>query len=80
MPQFIAATGLKNPHAQTLFPRMIRKKALFEPQWQTLDTPDGDFLDLAWSEDPQSNKVKKNRCLCCFMASKGVFIAPTQTA
>ncbi|MDF4701871.1 hydrolase, partial [Vibrio parahaemolyticus] len=52
MTQFFAAAGIKNPHLQTLLPRFIRKKALFTPIWQTLDTSDGDFLDLAWSEDP----------------------------
>ncbi|WP_394243579.1 hydrolase [Vibrio astriarenae] len=76
MPQFIAATGLKNPHAQTLFPRMIRKKALFEPQWQTLDTPDGDFLDLAWSEDPHSNEVKKKPLFVLFHGLEGCFYSP----
>ncbi len=51
---FIAATGLGNAHLQTLVPRFIRKQALFEPVWETIDTPDGDFLELAWSEDPIS--------------------------
>ena len=46
MTQFVAATGLTNPHLQTLAPRFIRKKALFEPIWQTLNTPDNDFLDF----------------------------------
>ena len=52
---FTAAAGLSNPHLQTLVPRFIRKQALFDPQWQTLETPDGDFLDLAWSEDPKGD-------------------------
>ncbi|MDN3632017.1 hydrolase [Vibrio lentus] len=52
---FTAAAGLSNPHLQTLVPRFIRKQALFAPQWQTLETPDGDFLDLAWSESPDGD-------------------------
>ncbi|MGF1753289.1 hydrolase [Vibrio makurazakiensis] len=55
MTVFTAATGLTNPHLQTLIPRFIRKQALFNPTWQTLETPDGDFLDLAWSESPDSD-------------------------
>lgn len=51
MTTFIAAKGLKNPHLQTLLPRLLRKQPLFSAEWQTLFTPDGDFLDLAWSED-----------------------------
>ncbi|EGQ7854166.1 hydrolase [Vibrio vulnificus] len=75
MTQFTAATGIKNPHLQTLLPRLIRKKALFEPVWQTLDTPDGDFLDLAWSEDPQS--LEKNKPLfVLFHGLEGCFYSP----
>ncbi len=62
---FTAAAGLSNPHLQTLVPRFIRKQALFAPQWQTLETPDGDFLDLAWSESPESdtpsNEARSNK-------------------
>ena len=62
MTQFVAAKGLANPHLQTLAPRFIRKKALFEPVWQTLDTPDGDFLDIAWSE-PVTSQPSQNKPL-----------------
>lgn len=67
---FTAAAGLSNPHLQTLVPRFIRKQALFNPQWQTLETPDGDFLDLAWSEspdgdNPNSDDIKTSRYSCC---------------
>ena len=47
-----------NPHFQTLFPRLVRRTPLFEPVWQRLDTPDGDFVDLCWTEKPQHNKNK----------------------
>lgn len=76
MTQFVAAKGLTNPHLQTLAPRFIRKKALFEPVWQTLDTPDGDFLDIAWSEnvDQQSNTDKPIFVL--FHGLEGCFYSP----
>ncbi|KJY74147.1 hydrolase [Vibrio coralliilyticus] len=76
MTQFIAAKGLANPHLQTLAPRFIRKKALFEPLWQTLDTPDGDFLDLAWSEDWQTEQAKKKPVFVLFHGLEGCFYSP----
>jgi len=80
MTQFVAAKGLTNPHLQTLAPRFIRKKALFEPVWQTLDTPDGDFLDIAWSEDvAQTNgeqaKIDKP-IFVLFHGLEGCFYSP----
>lgn len=80
MTQFVAAKGLTNPHLQTLAPRFIRKKALFEPVWQTLNTPDGDFLDIAWSEDvAQTNgeqaKVDKP-IFVLFHGLEGCFYSP----
>lgn len=76
MTQFIAATGLTNPHLQTLAPRFIRKKALFEPVWQTLDTPDGDFLDLAWSEDWQTETAHSKPLFILFHGLEGSFYSP----
>ncbi|MFM2588672.1 hydrolase [Vibrio sp. TBV020] len=80
MTQFVAAKGLTNPHLQTLAPRFIRKKALFEPVWQTLDTPDGDFLDIAWSEDiNQSNQdeAKTDKPIfVLFHGLEGCFYSP----
>lgn len=76
MTQFIAATGLKNPHLQTLAPRFIRKKALFDPVWQTLDTKDGDFLDLAWSEDHLSGSVRNKPLFVLFHGLEGCFYSP----
>lgn len=50
--------GGRNPHFQTMLPRVIRRKLGFTPTWQRLELPDGDFVDLAWSEDPQQAKHK----------------------
>ncbi len=49
---FVPMPGLSNPHLQTMLPRLLRRKLQFLPHWQRLDMPDGDFVDLAWSEDP----------------------------
>ena len=76
MTQFFAAAGIKNPHLQTLLPRFIRKKALFNPIWQTLDTPDDDFLDLAWSEDPNSDSAQKKPVFVLFHGLEGCFYSP----
>ena len=76
MTHFIAATGLTNPHLQTLAPRFIRKRALFEPHWQTIDTPDGDFLDLAWSEDWQSDGAQNKPIFVLFHGLEGCFYSP----
>ncbi|MEZ8356883.1 hydrolase [Vibrio sp. 10N.222.47.A9] len=78
---FTAAAGLSNPHLQTLVPRFIRKQALFSPQWQTLETPDGDFLDLAWSESPEgdtpSNEARSNKPIfVLFHGLEGSFESP----
>ncbi|NOH80743.1 hydrolase [Vibrio sp. RE86] len=75
MTQFVAAKGLANPHLQTLAPRFIRKKALFEPIWQTLDTPDGDFLDIAWSEEVENSDTSKP-IFVLFHGLEGCFYSP----
>lgn len=76
MTQFVAAKGLANPHLQTLAPRFIRKKALFEPVWQTLDTPDGDFLDIAWSEDIDEQSKADKPIFVLFHGLEGCFYSP----
>mgnify|MGYP002144639012 CR=1 FL=1 len=50
--------GISNRHLQTMLPRLIRRKVKFDAHWQRLELPDGDFVDLAWSEDPQQAKHK----------------------
>lgn len=76
MTQFFAAAGIKNPHLQTLLPRFIRKKALFNPVWQTLETPDDDFLDLAWSEDPHTESAQRKPVFILFHGLEGCFYSP----
>lgn len=65
---------LSNPHLQTLLPRLLRRKVLLRPHWQRLDLPDGDFLDLAWSEDPRHAAHKPRVVL--FHGLEGSFASP----
>ncbi|NUW73771.1 hydrolase [Vibrio mediterranei] len=74
--KFIAAKGLGNPHIQTLIPRFVRRKPLFEPTWETLDTPDGDFVELAWSEEPHSSSAKSKPVFVLFHGLEGCFNSP----
>lgn len=64
----------RNPHIQTLLPRIIRRRPLFEPIWQRLNTPDDDFIDLCWTEDP--NKSPKKPVVVLFHGLAGSFYSP----
>ncbi|AKM46606.1 hydrolase [Edwardsiella anguillarum] len=55
---FSPPRALRNPHLQTILPRLLRRRALLTPVWQRLTLPDGDFIDLAWSEAPQPARHK----------------------
>ncbi|USD65517.1 hydrolase [Vibrio sp. SCSIO 43136] len=71
---FRAPIGLKNPHVQTLLPRMLRRRALFHPVTERLELPDGDFVDLAWSESPKAAQNKPVFVL--FHGLEGSFDSP----
>jgi len=71
---FIPLPGLGNPHLQTILPRLIRRTKRLTPHWQRLDLPDGDFVDLAWSEDPQFARHKPRVVL--FHGLEGSFHSP----
>ncbi|MDN5680224.1 MAG: hydrolase [Ewingella sp.] len=66
--------GAANPHLQTILPRLVRRRVQLEPHWQRLDTPDGDFIDLAWSEDPALAQDKPRMVL--FHGLEGNFYSP----
>ncbi|NOI66209.1 hydrolase [Vibrio sp. 99-8-1] len=76
MTQFNPVIGLSNPHIQTILPRFIRKKPLFQAKWQSIETDDGDFLDLAWSEDWQSQQAKDKPIFVLFHGLEGSFHSP----
>lgn len=71
---FRPLAGAGNPHVQTLLPRLIRRRARLSPVWQQLDLPDGDFVDLAWSEDPMPARHKPRVVL--FHGLEGSFYSP----
>ncbi|ACZ78592.1 alpha/beta hydrolase fold protein [Dickeya parazeae Ech586] len=66
--------GGRNPHIQTLLPRLLRRHAALKPVWQRLTLPDGDFIDLAWSEAPQHAAHKPRVVL--FHGLEGSFHSP----
>lgn len=76
LPPFQTSLLLKNAHIQTVLPRILRSKPVFQPFWQRLDTPDGDFLDLAWSEDPAGAKAARKPLLAVFHGLEGSFRSP----
>lgn len=49
--QFQPAWWLRNRHLQTIWPALFRRRNRLELRWQTLDTDDGDFVDLVWTRD-----------------------------
>ncbi|OBT10055.1 hydrolase [Vibrio sp. UCD-FRSSP16_10] len=65
--------GIRNPHLQTLMPRLIRRQPLFTPVWETLHTTDDDFLDLAWSEDWQNAQTHNKPIFILFHGLEGSF-------
>ncbi len=72
--RFTGLPGLRNPHLQTVLPRLLRRRVVLQPHWQRLDLPDGDFVDLAWSEDPQQAQHKPRVVL--FHGLEGNFYSP----
>lgn len=71
---FTPPESLRNAHLQTLLPRLLRRRITGDPHWQRLDLPDGDFVDLAWSEDPQFAQHKPRVVL--FHGLEGSFHSP----
>ncbi|WP_045226217.1 hydrolase [Methyloterricola oryzae] len=47
---FVPAWWLSNPHLQTLWPALLRQGPNIERNREQLDTPDGDFVDLDWTD------------------------------
>jgi len=55
---FKPAWWLSNAHLQTLAAKFFRRKHQVATQNETLELPDGDFIDLAWTEQPQPDNNK----------------------
>ncbi|ARY99558.1 putative hydrolase [Yersinia ruckeri] len=71
---FRPLVGASNPHLQTLLPRLVRRRVRLQPYWQRLELPDGDFVDLAWSENPAFAQDKPRVAL--FHGLEGNFYSP----
>ncbi|OAN17079.1 hydrolase [Photobacterium jeanii] len=72
---FTPAKGLSNPHLQTLLPRFLRRTPLFTPHTERLETSDGDFLDIAWTDVPTNSKPNQP-ILVLFHGLEGSFHSP----
>lgn len=53
---FKPAKWAKNRHIQTIWPRFIQPRKNLQYTTERLNTPDGDFVDLAWSPSPNESK------------------------
>jgi predicted alpha/beta-fold hydrolase len=76
MMPFTPAMGMANPHIQTLAPRFIRKNAVLKGYAERLNTPDGDFLDLVWSEDNTQRQQSNKPIFVLFHGLEGSFESP----
>ncbi|WDE11616.1 hydrolase [Thalassomonas haliotis] len=56
--QFKAAWWLANPHLQTIAAKYLRRKEKLATITETLELPDGDFIDLAWTEIPPPDSAR----------------------
>jgi predicted alpha/beta-fold hydrolase len=46
----------KNRHIQTIWPRFFQRRATLDILPQRLELPDGDFVNLAWTQRPENPK------------------------
>jgi uncharacterized protein len=47
---FRAAWWLSGPHAQTIWPALLRIRPSIPERWERVELPDGDFVDCVWDE------------------------------
>ncbi len=52
------ARGIRNRHLQNYAAALNPPQSEVRAHWQRLELSDGDFVDLAWSEEPQQAKHK----------------------
>jgi predicted alpha/beta-fold hydrolase len=53
--QFNPAWWLRNAHLQTIIAKWLKVKKSIHTTRETIELPDGDFIDLAWTEKPKKN-------------------------
>jgi len=56
--EFKAAWWLKNSHLQTISAKFLKRNEVCLTTSETVELPDGDFLDLAWTEIPSDTCLK----------------------
>jgi len=56
--KFKPAWWLTNAHLQTLAAKFFRRNQKIVTSNEILELPDGDFVDLAWTEQPEHNTTK----------------------
>lgn len=49
--------GFRNAHLQTIFPTVLRRVPNVTGHRERIETPDGDFLDLDWSDSIPTNRI-----------------------
>ncbi|MEJ2157431.1 MAG: alpha/beta fold hydrolase [Desulfobacteraceae bacterium] len=54
-PSYVAPLPFRNGHIQTIFPTYCRRIAGIRYERERIETPDGDFLDLDWSNTGSRN-------------------------
>jgi predicted alpha/beta-fold hydrolase len=55
---FRPAWWMPNKHAQTILPRFFRPRLKLDHQLESIDTPDQDFIELAWTLPKAKNDTK----------------------
>ncbi|MBT0587870.1 hydrolase [Alteromonas oceanisediminis] len=54
--EFTPSAWAKNRHVQTIWPRFFQRRQPLTFTEQRVETPDNDFVDLAWSAEPEPCK------------------------
>lgn len=52
--QYSAPAWCRNPHLQTIWPRFFGRRQWVDTHLERLETPDKDFVDLAWGPKPEN--------------------------
>ncbi|WP_034474801.1 hydrolase [Aestuariibacter salexigens] len=64
---FAAPWWARNRHVQTIWPRFMQKRRKLHYRMQRMELPDGDFVDVAWSQ----HNVKKEGVVLLFHGLEG---------
>ncbi|GAA0343510.1 hydrolase [Bowmanella denitrificans] len=57
----------KNRHVQTIWPRWLQKRRRIALNWEALELPDGDFVELAWTPEQKH----QHGLVVCFHGLEG---------